>query len=173
VSAVLQRILRRVATRPSVLALSAAYVALSLALAWQGAEPRRLLLPVPHYYLFQAVILFPLFVGLVALFVGVTRGLSGEPSRAAAPEAWVDALAPAYAWPLLVAFVLPDLAVTLLLGHEHLAAAMRYYAPVAPLLVLAASVRAVRRLGAPWLRAILAPLVGLVAQALAGSFILR
>jgi hypothetical protein len=165
------RTLRRVASRPSVIGLAAAYVALSLALAWQGAVPRRLLLPVPHYYLFQAVILFPLFVGLVTLFVGITRRLSGV--EAASPEAWVDALAPAYAWPLLLAFVLPDLGVTLLLGHEQLAAAMRFYAPLAPLLVLAASIRAVRRLGASWPRAVVAPLVGLVAQALAGSLVLR
>jgi hypothetical protein len=155
-----------------VIALVAAYVALSLVLAWQGAEPRRLLLPVPRYYVFQAGILFPLFVGLVALFVAITRRLSGV-SAAHSPEPWVDVLAPAYAWPLLVAFVLPDLAVTLLFGHDQLAAAMRLYAPIAPLLVLAASVRAVRALGASWPRAVVAPLVGLVAQALAGSLVLR
>lgn len=171
----MDRTLRRVAGRPAVIALVAAYVALSLVLAWQGAEPRRLLLPVPRYYVFQAVILFPLFVGLVALFVGITRRLSGveEPSSTCDPDRWVDALAPAYAWPLLVAFVLPDLAVTLLLGHDQLAAAMRLYAPIAPLLVLAASVRAVRALGASWPRAVVAPLLGLVAQALAGSVVLR
>jgi hypothetical protein len=167
------RTIRRVASRPSVLALVGAYVALSLVLAWQGAEPRRLLLPVPHYYVFQAVILYPLFVLLVALFVEITRRVSGVGPRDDAPDAWVDVLAPAYAWPLLAAFVIPDLVVTLVWGFERLAAAMRFYAPVAPLLVLVGAVRGARRLGASWPRACLASLAGLVAQALAGSLVLR
>lgn len=131
----------------SLAALGAAYAGFSALLAARGISPRAVLLPIEpaQYYAAQALFVGPLFVGLAWLFARTTLLLAG--TREVTPREAFAALAPRYAWPLLVLFVLPDLGVFLVAGHGALAKAMRYYAPLAP---IAITVLAARHVQSSW-----------------------
>jgi hypothetical protein len=156
-----------------ILVLSLGYAAFSLLLYRAGIAPKRVLLLDPSsYYLVQALFILPLFCGLVSLFVGVTSRLAG--GKQVPFEVALERLAPAYCWPLLGLFVLPDTAVFLVAGHAALAKAMRFYGPIAPLCVWAISaLRAARLFEVSKGRAVAATFVGLLLQALLGGLLLR
>jgi len=155
--------------------LGSTYSLFSVLLHRSGAVPRAVLIPIDpqHYYLAQAIFVGPLFVLLAFVFTFVTRALAGDRSDVSLRRAF-EALAPTYAWPLLVLFVLPDLVVFLAAGHAALAPAMRYYAPLAPLAIIAFATASARKLfGVGVLRAALATTAALFAQALVGAPLLR
>lgn len=159
----------------SLSALGAVYAAFSFLLYRAGVAPRAVWLPIdpPAYYLAQALFVAPLFVLLTVLYVAVVRAVL--PARAEVGfRAAYFRLAPAYAWPLLVLFVVPDLLVFLSQGHAALPRAMRYYGPLAPLAIVALTVARARPLfGVGTGRAALAAFAGLVAQAALGALVLR
>lgn len=123
------------------------YAAFSYVLYRGGHAPTRAspMFSVEDQYLGQAVLLVPMTFLAWALFGGtahaVARGLGGNGEL----RETVARLGIAWALPMLVAFVLPDVLVYALLGFDGLAPAMAYYAPVALLAVAIASVFAVRR----------------------------
>jgi hypothetical protein len=167
-------------TRPgpigSLVALGAAWSALSAILWLQGAEAPAVLLPVAprSYYGAQALFVAPWLGLLAAIFALVAAALARAMGGAARPAETWRALVPIWSLSLLVLFVLPDLAVVLALGREHLPRMMRLYAPLAPVAIVVLATRAVRRLhrvSAP--RAAAAVVVALVAQASVGAVLLR
>ncbi len=155
-------------------ALGATYAAFSALLHAGGVSARAVWLPIEpgHYYLAQAVFVAPLMAALSAVFTVVVRALSGG-GAVSFREAFA-ALAPAYAWPLLILFVIPDLVVYLAFGHAALAKAMRFYAPLVPLAIVALGAARARGLfGCGLARAAAASFGGLVAQGVAGAVLLR
>ena len=89
-------------------------------------------------------------------------------------EVALKQLAPAYCWPLLGLFLVPDVAVFLIAGHGALAKAMRFYGPIAPLVVWwLSALRTARLFEVSKGRAAAATFVGLLLQALIGGLFLR
>lgn len=155
-------------------ALGAAYAAFSYLLHRAGISPRAVWLPVDpaRYYLAQTFFVGPLFFILTALYVYVVRLLAGG-ARAPFGMAF-DRIAPAYAWPILFLFVVPDLSVFLAAGHGALATAMRFYGPLAPVAIVALTTGRARSLfGCSLGRAAAAALGALIVQGAAGAIALR
>lgn len=156
-------------------AAALAWATLSWRLYRDGVVARAVLLPVEpsSYYAVQAVLVGPLLLLLAALFAAVAHRLTvqsyGPPLRVT-----FDALAPVYAGSLLVCYLLPDWAAYLHGGRQGMAAAMRYYAPLTPLLIVLGSASRLSLLhGVSQGRAVVAALAGLVVQALVGAPLLR
>ena len=85
-----------------------------------------------------------------------------------------EGLAPAYAWPVLVAFVIPDLVAFHLVGFARLGEVMPLYAPLMPVLVVVATTLRARSLfDVSRARALAASLAGLFAQGVVGASVLR
>ena len=81
---------------------------------------------------------------------------------------------PVWALAVLVLFVLPDLFVVLALGREHLVQAMRFYGPLAPIVIGVLATRRLRALhGITTGRAAIAVIATLVVQAVVGATLLR
>lgn len=172
-----------------VLALGATYSLFCLVLWRDGHRPSATLLPIPpeSYYLWQAVFLVPLFVGLAWIYSTVAYHLSvgaaavGSAAVGAAAGgsasgrlATQEALSRTYALPLLLGFVIPDFVTYLIWGFDALVSGMVVYAPLALLGIVYFSVIALRRLhGLGWGRAFLVVLAAGVAQALVGGLVLR
>ncbi|MBL8743689.1 MAG: hypothetical protein JNK04_21415, partial [Myxococcales bacterium] len=124
-----------------------------------------------RYYLAQALFVLPLFFALAHIFARVTRATIGVSSDA---RTVYEGLAPRYAWPITICFLVPDMIVFLGFGHASLAPAMRFYGPLAPIVIVVACARWLHReLKVGILRATLATLVALVAQAIVGGALLR
>ena len=160
-----------------VLLLGLSYASFSVALAIAGAAPKRVLLPVAveHYYAIQAAFVGPLFAALIALHTKIVVAILHQKAgpRTSFGEAYL-VLGNAYAWPLLALFVVPDALVFALWGFDSIAKAMRFYAPVALLVILALStIRARDLFGVTLPRALGAVFVGLVVQAMLGGLLLR
>jgi hypothetical protein len=158
----------------SVVALGAAHALLSALLGLQGIAARAVLLPIAidRYYLAQAVFVGPLDALLAWLFARTALRLAGLGEVARRDT--LPQLVTVYASCLLALFVVPDLVVYLVAGHGALARAMRFYAPLVPLAMVAATTWTLRRrydVGVA--RAASASLVGLVLQALVGAVVLR
>jgi hypothetical protein len=126
------------------------------------------------HYLRQALFVVPLYIvlfwlgGLVAH--AVARRFSGLGSR----DASLAIFGVAYAVPMTVLFLIPDVAVFLTLGFGAMGKAMRWYAPVAALACVwlgAVGLSRAHNIGTG--RAALASLAGFVVQALVGGFFLR
>ncbi len=159
----------------SLAALGVTYAVFSFLLYRSGVAARAVLLPIEpaDYYLSQTLFVGPLLVACAALFASVVRGVAA-PSTVVTYRDGFHRLAPLYAWPLLLLFVVPDLCVFLSLGHGSLARAMRFYAPLAPLAIVVLGARCARRLFSISLgRAVVAAIAGLLAQALLGALFLR
>lgn len=160
----------------SLIALGLAWSVLSAVLWLDGAPARAVVIPIePHaYYGAQALFVGPWLALLGTTFALVAGAVARTLGGAASLRATWSSLVPVWALPLLALFVVPDLVVVLALGREHLPRAMRYYAPLAPIVI---SVLATRRLRAlhqvTTLRAVVAALVGLLVQAAAGALLLR
>lgn len=132
-----------------VLLYGCAYAGFSLLLHAGGHRPSFGAL-VHDHYLLQAVLLIPgTFAGWY-LFGLIARSVAGG---TASLREIRDAIAPTLFVPLLLLFVIPDIAVYLALGFDALARTMRYYAPLAFLASFLLTVRAVHRAsGVSWLR---------------------
>lgn len=157
------------------LALGAGWAAFSLWLHVDGRAPSMTLVPIPaeRYYLAQALFAIPLWVVLWAV-AGHVSGIAAI-AMGGTRRSWPGAvMGYALASPMLALFLVPDVLVYLIAGHDALGAAMRYYAPLGPLAAWAlASLGIERRFEISRGRAILAAFVGLLAQALAGAPVLR
>ena len=156
-------------------ALCAGYSAFSLLLFLSGAPARAVWLPIEPsaYYLAQAVFVWPLFALLTVVFTATVRATANPSALGTFRESY-DALAQAYAWPLLLCFVIPDVVAFLIVGQAGLAKAMRYYAWIAPLAIVALSARYARtRFGVSTGRAALASVAALFAQGALGATVLR
>lgn len=109
------------------------------------SQMRGLLLAGPDYYGQMRWLIAPVLVGcwllMSAAAVTVSRRLKGAPD----PAGLTRALAVAYALPLLLLLVLPDLLVFALAGFEGLGRALPFYAAAAPLAQIALATRALRR----------------------------
>lgn len=157
----------------SLAVLGALYALFSALLYAKGITPRATWLPIApeRYYLAQALFVLPLFFLLAIIFVRVIRFAVGRETDA---RAMFEGLAPRYAWPITICFLIPDMIVFLIWGHESLAPAMRYYGPLAPTLIVIACARWLRREArVTGMRATLATLAALFTQAIVGGALLR
>ncbi|MBL9024405.1 MAG: hypothetical protein JNL21_19575 [Myxococcales bacterium] len=159
----------------AIVALGAAYAAFSFLLHRAGVSPRAVWLPIDpaRYYLAQTFFVAPLFLILTALYVYLVRLLAGG-GRRVSFRASFERLASAYAWPILLLFVVPDVSVFLAAGHAALAKAMRFYGPLAPIaIVVLTTLRARSLFGCGAARAAAASFVALIAQGVVGAVALR
>jgi hypothetical protein len=133
--------------RNAILLLSALWAALCLVLFAGGFRPTRgvAFIPQPQHYLWQAVLLPSVLVFAWLVGAGVAdavgRALGGSPALAGLRTT----LGLAWAVPIGVLFVVPDLLVLILAGHAALAPAMLWYAPAALLWAAVLGHLAVRR----------------------------
>jgi hypothetical protein len=158
----------------AIVALGAAYAAFSFLLHQAGVSPRAVWLPIDpsRYYLAQTLFVAPLFLILTALYVYLVRLLAAG-GRGSFVVSF-DRLAPAYAWPILLLFVVPDVSVFLAAGHGALAKAMRFYGPLAPIAIVAlTTIRARSLYGCGAGRAAAASFVALIVQGVVGAVALR
>lgn len=160
----------------AMLVLGAVHAAFSLLLYLSGHSPRRGIpgLAGESHYLYQAIFIIPLYCvlfwigGLVAH--STARRLSGAGSRPAS----LAVFGVAYAIPMIVLFLLPDIAVFLALGFGAIGKAMRWYAPVAAIACMWLGAVGLSRVhGIKTRYATVAVFTGFVAQALVGGFFLR
>jgi hypothetical protein len=160
---------------PCVGLLGVLYAAFSLMLHRAGITARAVWLPIEpqRYYLAQAVFVVPLLAASCWLFVAIAWALSGARRAASLPRAF-QLLGVTWALPVLVLFLVPDLAVYLVAGHAALAPAMRVYGPLAPLGIVVASALALRgAFAVPRGRAVAAVVAALIAQAVFSAVALR
>ncbi|MDI1478583.1 YIP1 family protein [Polyangium sp. y55x31] len=166
--------------RAAMLVLGVLHGAFSLLLFLSGHAPRFGLpgLGRERHYLVQAILAVPLYLVLWRIGGGVAYALA---RRASAPGgeggregATLAVFGVAYAVPMTLLFIVPDIAVYFALGFSAIGKAMRYYAPLAAVFCLVLGTMGLSR--AHHLRtrtALLAALAGFVAQALLGAFFLR
>lgn len=159
-----------------VLAAGAIWACFCVLLHRTGHAPSRTLVPIARadYYLYQACFVVPLLLAqwrlASAVAHRVARALGG---RGEAAPLTVQ-LAPALALPLIVVFLVPDLVTYAWLGFAALAKLVRITAPLSFVCSVWLGTRAVQRvhrLGGG--RALVAALVGVLAQALVGGVLLR
>lgn len=102
--------------------------------------------PVPDgdFYLHQAMYVVPVVLVSWALYVMVARMLAGLLGGKGSSRAMMGALGLAFAVPVLVAFILPDIVVYARKGHGAMGGMMKYYAPVCLLWLIALGTVAVK-----------------------------
>ncbi len=157
----------------SLAVLGAIYALFSALLYANGIAARAVWLPIAadRYYLAQACFVLPLFFLLALVFVSVVRACLGTATDAGAMFA---GLAPRFAWPITLCFLLPDMVVFLGWGHASLAPAMRWYGPLAPIVIVSGCAVWLRKeTKVSGLRATLATLAALFTQAIVGGALLR
>lgn len=162
--------------RAAMLLLAVAWATLSLLLFAGGFRPARGVpfVPPAQHYLWQAVLLPSLLVVGWLLGASVADRVGRALGAPAAGAALRTTLGLAWAVPLGLAFVLPDLIVLVGWGHAALAPAMRWYGPVAlawTVVLGLLAVRAATGLGPG--RALATTLAALLAQGAVLSLILR
>jgi hypothetical protein len=161
----------------AMLVLGASHAAFSLLLHVAGHAPRRGApgLPSHNHYLLQALFVVPLYLVLWRVGGAVAHALCRRMGGSAgAREASLAVFGVAYAVPMTLLFILPDVAVFFTLGFGAIGRAMRYYAPLAALSCVALGAAGFSRAHAILPRAaLLAVLVGFVAQAALGGVLLR
>lgn len=148
-----RRAFARLAAKPSPsaglgagLLLGATWAALAALLAAGGHQPsmsRGLPVAAEAYYATAALYLAPLGVALTVLTAATAHELARLSGGGGAWPASLGAIGAAYALPLWVAFVLPDLAVYLLAGHDAMGMAMRVSGPIAVAWVTLRTVQAI------------------------------
>lgn len=148
-----------------------------LILLWSGGHaPSFVLLPVApeSYYVLQALVMLPLLTGLWWIHSEVAHRLCRAAGGSGDEGGVRTALGFAYAAPMLVAHVLPELVAYAAGGWTLMAMVGRVSLPLASLWVWALSAAALRvahRVSLPV--AIGASLAGLVLQAIAGGLVIR
>lgn len=157
--------------------LGAIWGLFSLALYLGGHAPSVTLVPIAaeRYYLAQAVFAVPLWLVLWRVASTVAHRcavrLGGVPDQGKAVAA---IMGHALAAPMIALFLLPDVLVYATLGFEALGRAMRWYAPLGPLVAWAMAsygLKVSHDLSTG--RAIVAAFAGLLAQAVVGAPLLR
>ncbi|MFT7623696.1 MAG: hypothetical protein ACI9WU_002879 [Myxococcota bacterium] len=161
----------------SVLGLGAAWSSLYAALAAGGHAPssdRGLFVSADSYYQVAIILILPTVVllwqilGRVSCVVGYRLG-----GRCGYPNV-LAALGPAWALPILLLFIVPDFVVLGTLGFDALGPSMRYYAPLVPLVILAACThRMAAATSLSYGRAFIAVLAGLMAQSIPAALLIR
>ncbi len=148
-----------------------------LALLWAGGHsPSFVLVPIPRelYYLAQAIAMLPILTALWWLCSEIAHRLCRAMGGSGEEAGTRVALGFAYAAPLLVAHVLPELVAYVAGGFDAMAKVGRVSLPFAALWVWALSAAALRVAhGVTTGRAVLASLAGLLAQAIAGGLVIR
>ncbi len=148
-----------------------------LILLWSGGHaPSFVLLPIApeSYYVLQALVMLPLLTGLWWIHSEVAHRLCRAAGGSGDEGGVRTALGFAYAAPMLVAHVLPELVAYAAGGWTLMAMVGRVSLPLASLWVWALSAAALRvahRVSLPV--AIGASLAGLVLQAIAGGLVIR
>ncbi len=156
--------------------LAIGWTALLLALWAGGHGPSVVLLPIPRasYYLLQGLVMMPLLTGLWWLSSEVAHRLATRAGGTGTEAGTRSALGFAYAAPMLVAHVMPELAAYLLGDFAAMALVGRFTLGLASLWVWALSAAALRighRVSVPV--ALGASFAGLFVQALAGGVVIR
>ncbi len=160
----------------AMLVLGVVHAFFSLTLHLAGHAPR---MGIPgfgreNHYLWQAIFVVPLYFalfwigGLVAH--GVARRFSGSGTR----DASLAVFGVAYAVPMIVLFLVPDIIVFEVFGFAAIGKAMRWYAPVAAISCVwlgAVGFSRAHEISAG--RASLAAIAGFFAQAIVGGAFLR
>lgn len=160
----------------AMLVLGAVHALFSLMLHFAGHTPRMGIpgLAREGHYLRQAIFVLPLY--LVLFWIGglVTHALARRLSGSGSRDASLAVFGVAYAVPMTVLFLLPDVAVFLTLGFAAIGKAMRWYAPVAAIACIWLGALGLSRAhGMGSGRATLAIFAGFLSQALVGGFFLR
>ena len=160
----------------AMLVLGAVHAGFSLILHLAGYAPR---MGIPgfgreNHYLWQAFFVFPLYLALFwvggLVTHGVARGFSGSGSR----DASFAVFGVAYAAPMIMLFLVPDILVFEIFGFNAIGKAMRWYAPVAAIACVwlgALGLSRAHKISAG--RASLAAIAGFLAQAIVGGAFLR
>lgn len=148
-----RRAFARLAAQPSPavglgagLLLGATWAALAALLAAGGHQPsmsRGLPVAGEDYYATAAVYLAPLCIALTVLTAATAHALARLGGGGGTWPASLGAIGAAYALPLWFAFVLPDLVVYLVAGHDVMGAAMRISGPIAVAWVTLRTVQAI------------------------------
>lgn len=160
----------------AILVLGVLHAGFSLLLYWGGHAPRRGIpgfAREPHY-LWQAIFIIPLYLLLFGLGALVTHGLARKFSGSGSRQASLAVFGVAYAIPMIVFFIVPDIIVFLTLGFSFMGKAMRFYAPIAALTCLwlgAWGIFRAHKLGPG--RATFVVFIGFFVQSLVGSVFLR
>lgn len=161
----------------SAVALLAIGWSVLLLLLWSGGHgPSVVLLPIEResYYLLQGLVMMPLLTGLWWLSSEIAHRLAVRADGQGSEAGTRSALGFAYAAPMLIAHVLPELVAYLVGGFETMALVGRITLGLASLWVWALSAAALRIAhGVRVPVAIGASFVGLFVQALAGGVIIR
>lgn len=166
-------------TRPGASAialLGVGWTALLLLLWAGGHAPSVVLLPIPRgdYYLAQGLAMMPLLTALWWLSSQIAHRLARAAGGTGSEGGARSALGFAYAAPMLIAHVVPELVAYLAGGFETMALVGRFTLAVAALWVLALSTAALRVThGVRVPVALGAAFVGLLAQALVGGVVIR
>jgi hypothetical protein len=148
-----------------------------LMLLWTGGHaPSFVLLPIPRadYYLVQALTTLPILTGLWWLSSEIAHRIARAAGGTGGEGGVRTALGFAYAAPMLVAHIVPELAAYLAGGFRTMALVGRASLPIAALWVWALSAAALRVAhGVRVSVAIAASFAGLFVQAMAGALVLR
>ncbi len=165
--------------RAAMILLGALHGAFSFFLHLSGHAPRRGIpgLGSHGHYLWQAIFAVPLYLalwwigGLVAFAVARrVAGAGGQGSRRAS----LAVFGVAYAVPMTLLFIVPDVIVFLAFGFGAIGKAMRYYVPLAAVACVALGAMGLSRVHNLRTRtAVLAAFAGFLAQAALGGVFLR
>ncbi len=162
--------------RNAILLVSVLWSALCLLLFAGGFRPTRGVAFIPHaqHYLWQAVLLPSVLVFAWLVGAGVADAVGRALGGRSALPALRTTLGLAWAVPVALLFVVPDLLVLVVAGQAALAPAMAWYAPAAVLWALVLGHLAVRHatgLGGPAAAAVV--LAAYAAQGLVVSLVVR
>ena len=160
----------------AMLVLGAVHAFFSLLLHLAGHFPRMGIFGLARqdHYLYQALFVIPLYFVLYWIGGFVAHATACRLSGSGSRQASLAVFGVAYAVPMIVLFLIPDIAVFLTLGFEAIGKAMRWYAPVAAIACVSLGAVGLSRLhGIKTGRAAAAAFAGFVAQALVGGFFLR
>lgn len=158
------------------LILGIIHAGFSLQLYLAGHSPRMGIpgLTRENHYLLQAIFIIPLYFFLFWMGGRIAHVIACRLSGSGSRHASLAVFGVAYAIPMTVLFLVPDVAVFLMLGFGAIGKAMRWYAPIAALACVWLAAMGLSRLhGIGAGRATIAALAGFVAQALVGGFFLR
>lgn len=174
-AAVAARADTREGLRPMLL-LGVLHAAFSLLLFLAGHAPKMGIpgLPRETHYLIQAVFLVPLYLVLWQIGARVAHALARLSNTPERRPAALAVFGVAYAAPMILLFLVPDILVFALLGFDRIGKLMRYYAPLAAassVTLGALGLRSAFSIGNG--RAFFASLAGFLAQAVVGGVFLR
>ena len=174
----------RMATTPAkwtglvaVTTMGVMYTVLMWVLATSKSMPsytRGLITEPAVYYKTAALYIFPLLVFLWFLFTATAHGVAKSLGGKASFETSMGALGVAYSVPILLFFVIPDLLLMAVGGHELLTASVRYTASLTGLSLFLLSVFAVRGIHKVSMgKSIIAVVVALVVHAPLAGWLIR